>query len=184
MCNTTGNFNNFFGCHAGICNTTGSNNIAIGQNAGTTAFSPSGLINLTTGSNCIIMGNNDHTCAVIKIAFTVTSDIRDKHVFGCVQHGKDFLKNINPIKYSFKDRETNEITDETVRYGFSAQEVMELEGDEPVITNFMNGEEKLGLTHDYLLPVLVNAIKELDQENTLLKAEIAAIKAHVGISTQ
>jgi len=45
-------------------------------------------------------------------------------------------------------------------------------------------EEKLGLTNDYLLPVLVNAIKELDQENTLLKAEIAAIKAHVGISTQ
>jgi len=136
------------------------------------------------------MGNNDHTCAVIKIAFTVTSDIRDKHVFGCVQHGRDFLRNINPIKYSFKDRETNEITDETVRYGFSAQEVMELEGDNPVITNHMT-EEKLGLTNDYLLPVLVNAIKELDTEltelrteNTSLKTEIAAIKAHVGIATQ
>jgi len=60
---------------------------------------------------------------------------------------------------------------------------MELEGDNPVITNHMT-EEKLGLTNDYLLPVLVNAIKELDAENTLLKAEIAAIKAHVGISTQ
>jgi len=128
------------------------------------------------------MGNNDHTCAVIKIAFTVTSDIRDKHVFGCVQHGKDFLKNINPIKYSFKDRETNEITDETVRYGFSAQEVMELEGDNPVITNHMT-EEKLGLTNDYLLPVLVNAIKELDAENTLLKTRLEALEAHVGIAT-
>jgi hypothetical protein len=129
------------------------------------------------------MGNNDHTCAAIKIAWTVTSDVRDKHVFGCVPHGRDFLKGINPIKYSFKDRETNEITDETVRYGFSAQEVMELEGDAPVITNFMNGDEKLGLTNDYLLPVLVNAIKELDTENTSLRTRLEALEAHVGIAT-
>jgi hypothetical protein len=129
------------------------------------------------------MGNNDHTCAAIKIAWTVTSDVRDKHVFGCVPHGRDFLKGINPIKYSFKDRETNEITDETVRYGFSAQEVMELEGDAPVITNFMNGDENLGLTHEYMIPVLVNAIKELDAENTSLNIRLEALEAHVGIAT-
>jgi len=145
-------------------------------------LSPSGLINIT-GSNCIVIGNASHTTACIQIAFGVASDIRDKHVFGCVQHGRDFLRNINPIKYSFKDRETNEITDERVRYGFSAQEVLELEGDENIIVQNIN-PDKLGITHDYLLPVLVNAIKELDAENTLLKAEIAAIKAHVGISTQ
>jgi len=174
--NTTGGDNNFLGFCAGANNTSGCNNIAIGCLSGTTGGATSGLINLTTGSNCIIIGNDNHTCAAIKIAFTVTSDIRDKHVFGCVQHGRDFLRNINPIKYSFKDRETNEITDEIVRYGFSAQEVMEQEGDDPVITNFMNGEEKLGLTNDYFLPVLVNAIKELDQENTTLKTRLETLE--------
>ena len=136
------------------------------------------------------MGNNDHTCAAIKIAWTVTSDVRDKHVFGNVPHGKDFLRGVTPIKYSFKDRETNKIIDETIRYGFSAQEVMELEGDNPVITNFMNGKEKLGLTGDYILPVLVNAIKELDNENQELKninvkliTRLEALENKVGISS-
>ena len=37
-------------------------------------------------------------------------------------------------------------------------------------------EEKLGLTNDYLLPVLVNAIKELDQENTTLKTRLETLE--------
>jgi hypothetical protein len=129
------------------------------------------------------MGNASHTLACIQIAWSVASDIRDKCVYGEVPHGLGFLKGLNPIKYSFKDRETNEITDETVRYGFSAQEVMELEGDAPVITNFMNGDENLGLTHEYMIPVLVNAIKELDAENTSLNIRLEALEAHVGIAT-
>ena len=128
------------------------------------------------------MGNANHTVACIQISWGVASDIRYKCVYGCVPHGKDFLKGINPIKYSFKDKETGEVTDTRVRYGFSAQEVLALEGDEPIITNNSN-PDNLGLTHDYMIPVLVNAIKELDAENTTLKAEIAAIKAYVGITT-
>jgi hypothetical protein len=122
------------------------------------------------------MGNANHTNAFIQIAWTVCSDIRDKKVFGAVPHGRDFLKGVNPIKYSFKDRETDEVTDETIRYGFSAQEIMELEGDEPVISNYMDGEEHLGFTHDYMIPVLVNAIKELDAEVTSLRQELNDLK--------
>lgn len=125
------------------------------------------------------MGNGSHTNALIQVAWTVVSDVRDKCVWGQVQHGRDFLRDINPIKYSFKDRETDEVTDKTVRYGFSAQEVMQLEGDEPVISNFMNGEEKLGMTTEYMIPVLVNAIKELDQENNQLNQRLDILESRM-----
>ena len=170
------------GAYAGGKITTGVNNIAFGNNSGTTGASPSGLINLTTNSHTIVMGNSSHTTACIQISWGVASDIRDKCVYGNVPHGRDFLRGVNPIKYSFKDRETNEVTDDRVRYGFSAQEILELEGEENIIAQDKN-PDKLGLTHDYLIPVLVNAVKELDQENQELKAEIAAIKAHIGITT-
>jgi len=176
--NTTGTNNNFFGCGAGCNNTTGSNNIAFGFNAGQTSGSPSGLINLTTSDNCIVMGNANHSCAAIQIAWTVISDIRDKCVYGDVPHGRGFLQNINPIKYSFKNRETNEVTDERVRYGFSAQEVAELEGDETIIASKSN-IDKWGVTHEHLLPVLVNAIKELDAENQELKERLSSLEEKV-----
>jgi len=136
------------------------------------------LINLTTSSNCIVMGNADHSCAAIQVAWTVISDIRDKCVYGDVPHGRGFLQNINPIKYSFKNRETNEVTDERVRYGFSAQEVAELEGDETIIASKSN-IDKWGVTHEYLLPVLVNAIKELDVENQELKERLSSLEEKV-----
>ena len=178
LSNTTGTNNNFLGRRAGCNNTTGCNNIAIGLNAGQTTGTPSGLINLTTSDNCIIMGNANHSCAAIQVAWTVISDIRDKCVYGDVPHGRGFLQNINPIKYSFKNRETNEVTDERVRYGFSAQEVAELEGDETIIASKSN-IDKWGVTHEHLLPVLVNAIKELDVENQELKERLSSLEEKV-----
>ena len=32
-------------------------------------------------SNRIIMGNSDHTCAQIQVAWTAVSDCRDKHIY-------------------------------------------------------------------------------------------------------
>lgn len=37
-------------------------------------------------------------------------------------------------------------------------------------------QSSLGLKHDYLIPVLVNAVKELSDEVDILKAEIAELK--------
>jgi hypothetical protein len=172
-CITSGACNLFLGTNAGLSNVTGSNNIAIGFNAGS-GGSPSGLIAIT-GSNCIVMGNANHTTACIQIAWGVASDIRYKCVYGAVPYGRDFLRGVNPIKYSFKDKETGEVKDPRKRYGFSAQEVMSLEGDEPIIVN-NSDPDNLGITHDYMIPVLVNAIKELDQENQDLKARIEALE--------
>jgi hypothetical protein len=85
------------------------------------------------------------------------------------------LNQVNPIIFSFKDRETGQLTDEKKRYGFSAQEILELEGDEPVLVG--NGNpEKLGLTAEYIIPILVNAIKELSAELDTVKLEIEELK--------
>jgi hypothetical protein len=49
------------------------------------------------------------------------------------------------------------------RYGFSAQEVLEAEGNNPVIVSDEN-PDLLQMTSDYMIPILVNAIKELSAE--------------------
>jgi hypothetical protein len=111
------------------------------------------------------MGNNAHACAQIQVAWTVVSDERDKCIFGQVPHGRGFLQKINPVKFAFKDRSTGCLTDAVgkYRYGFKAQEMLAAEGDKPVITS-AEDPDKLQLTSDYLVPVLVNAIKELSAE--------------------
>ena len=64
------------------------------------------------------------------------------------------------------------------RYGFSAQEILSLEGENGVIVSDEN-TEKLQLTSDYIIPILVNAIKELTRDYEELKAEIEELKKRV-----
>jgi hypothetical protein len=167
LCNTTGCLNTFLGYGAGYDNTSGVNNVLLGESAGAC---PNGLASITTQSNRIIIGNCDHTCAQIKIGWTVVSDCRDKHIHCRLDKGRGFLQGINPIVFSFKNRETNEITDIKKRYGFVAQEILELEGNEPILVGADN-PDYLGLTTDYLIPIMINAINELSREVELLKSK-------------
>ena len=178
-CITSGCCNVFIGYSAGgNCITTGSNNIDIGWYS----LSSNGFYNLSGSSiststcNTIHMGNCNHSNACIRISWSVVSDIRYKCVWGNVTKGKSFLNSITPIEYSFKDRYTEELTDNIRRYGFSAQEILELEGDDNVIVS-NNNPESLGLTSDYLIPIIVNAIKELSAENQALLARVEALES-------
>jgi hypothetical protein len=123
------------------------------------------------------MGNSSHTNALIQIAWTTVSDKRDKRVFGPVPLGKTFLGKINPISFAFINRETGDISDppNKKRYGFLAQELLEAEGDESVIIDKCN-PDKLLITTDYLIPVLVNAIKELSQELETVKTRLSVLE--------
>ena len=166
---TTGSCNFYVGRYSGML-ATGSNNILLGNSTGYQA-NP-GLANITTESNRIILGNTSHTCAQIQVAWTAVSDARDKCIYGAVNKGLGFLKDVNPIEFAFKDRATNElIGDGKKRYGFSAQEILSLEGDKPVIVSNDN-PDKLFLTNDYLVPVLVNAIKELNAKVETLESKV------------
>jgi trimeric autotransporter adhesin len=191
-CNTTGGFNAAFGFSAlfnstgannvaqggnALCSvTTGANNIGIGQNAGRTGGTPEGIVNITTESNRIVMGNDDHTCAQIKIAWTATSDCRDKTCFKPIAHGLDFVRALKPTEYQFKQggRDSTE-TDGKRRYGFLAQDILPLEGDAPVIISADN-PEKLQYTESHLIPILVKAVQELTAEVDRLRAEVEELK--------
>jgi trimeric autotransporter adhesin len=167
--NTTGDFNTTLGWQALRNNTTGNNNIGVGVHAGRTGGTPEGIVNITTQSNRIVMGNFDHTCAQIKIAWTATSDCRDKTCFAPVPHGLDFVRALKPTEYRFKEGgRDSEIAEEKRRYGFLAQDILPLEGEEPVIIS-ADDPDKLQYTEAHLIPVLVKAIQELAQEVNELK---------------
>jgi hypothetical protein len=94
-----------------------------------------------------------------------------------VRHGRGFLQNIEPIEYAFKNRESGCITDPEGkrRYGFSAQNVLAAEGDAPVVIS-ADDPDKLQITSDYIVPILVNAVNELSAEVESLKARVAALE--------
>ena len=88
----------------------------------------------------------------------------------------DFWR-LKPIEFAFKNRITGEITDppSKKRYGFSAQDILALEGNEKVIVSD-EFPEKLNLTQDYIIPILVNAFKELSLDLENVKKELAELK--------
>jgi hypothetical protein len=161
----TSDANVMIGTQAGKNITTGANNIAIGYFSGIDA-----LKNITTESNQIVMGGTNATDAFIKIDWTVVSDERDKANFAPVPLGLDFVNNLNPIQYQFRiDRDSEEVSG-PVRYGFKAQEILALEGVDSVIIN-ADDKDHLMYNSSCLMPVLVNAIKELKAEIEILKAK-------------
>jgi hypothetical protein len=173
----SGSFNTVLGFQAycDVNSPNGSNNIIIGCCAATPTGGVSG--SLFAASNRIVMGNSAHTCAQIQIAWTTTSDVRDKALDPAgVPYGLLFVENLEPIAYRWCDRNTDAITDEKLRYGFSAQNIRELEGEDAVIVSDDN-PDKLMITDQHLLPVLVNAIKELSERNRVLEARITALES-------
>jgi hypothetical protein len=162
---STGSNNTFIGAYAVDQNAAVDNNIAIGYAAGTTYQPLAGL------SNQIVMGNAANTNAFIPIAWTVTSDARRKIVEGPIPLGLDFVTKLNPVQYKFKDIETGEVTDDQLRYGLLAQEVQVLEVDpeNPVIVH--NRSEYLGMNYESLIPVLINAVKEITERLDALEGK-------------
>ena len=168
---TTGQGNTAVGNQAGQGVTTGDNNLTLGSEAGRSS-SP---FNLTTEDNRMILGNNSITNFYAKVGLTATSDARDKMNFETVPHGLDFVNQLQPYKFNFRKSREIEAPHGNAKYGFKAQDVLALEGDNPVIINNEN-EENLKITDSHLIPVLVNAIKELSETNKNLKSRIEVLE--------
>jgi len=103
-----------------------------------------------------------------------TSDERLKNILGPVEHGLDTLKQIEPVRYALKSEP------DTEKLGFIAQQVQPLVPQSVFDTGeHIEGEPedaptKLGMEYVALIPVLVNAIKELSAEVDALKAQLQA----------
>ena len=175
---------------------TGSNNLCLGHNAGR-SNSPSGSI--TTGSNNVVLGDNSITnlyCADTSIS---SSDARDKTDVADFTKGLDWIKALRPVTYR-GDRRTWYGTDEELygtpdgskkrdrlHLGFLAQEALEVEkangyghnNDDALVVNLTDDGMSYGMKYERLVPMLVNAIKELSTKVDTLETENTALKARV-----
>ena len=157
--NTTGVYNSALGAYALNGNTTGSGNTAISPYDDSASYAP--VFNPTTQNNRFCMGSTSITNAYIQVAWTVVSDARDKINFSTVPHGLDFVNQLNPVQYQFKKTRESDVPHGAFRYGFKAQDILALEGSNPVIID-VEDSEKLRYNGESLVPVLVKALQELN----------------------
>jgi hypothetical protein len=151
----------------------GSGNVCIGaQLANGTA---SLLLNTSFYDNRVVMGHTSITNAYVQVPWTVVSDARDKTDFAPIPQGLEFVKQLKPVSYKFKlSRESSESTG-PVRYGFKAQEILELEGDNPVIVD-AEDPENLKFVDQHLIAVIVKAMQEQNALIETLSAELDLVK--------
>jgi len=196
---TTGSYNTGVGDDTGIEIVSGSNNLLLGANAGR-SNSPSGELT-GSASNNVVLGNNNITnlyCADTTIS---SSDERDKTDVTDFTHGLDFVTKLNPKTYRWDRRSwyvSNDATSEDIlnavpdgsrkrdklHVGFMAQDVLALENeigygtskDNMLFANLNEDETAYGLKYERLVPVLVNAIKELKAQNEDLKSRIEVLE--------
>jgi len=106
---------------------------------------------------------------------TQTSDERIKNILGPVTYGLDEIKQLDPVSYALKSD-----PEQVPHLGFVAQQVLPLVPESVFDTNeHIEGEPedaptKLGMEYVALIPVLVNAVKELSAEVDSLKAQLQA----------
>ncbi|MFZ9617887.1 MAG: tail fiber domain-containing protein [Holophagaceae bacterium] len=167
--NTSGNYNVAVGYNGLYANTTGSGNVMLGGVTSTGSYSPA--YNPTTENDRVSVGSTATTNAYIQVAWSVVSDARDKVVEGDVELGLDFVRQLEPKAFRFRQSRGDEATTGPTRYGFIAQDILALEGADSVIID-AEDPDRLRYNGESLVPVLVNAIKELIAENEAIRARL------------
>jgi hypothetical protein len=154
--------------HSGITNPCAYAGLRTEDNVGNYLWVDNSDI-LRISTNSAFIGTTSGT-----VVGTQTSDERIKSILGPVEYGLDTLKQIEPVRFSLKSEPKTE------KLGFIAQQV------QPFIPQsvFDTGEHiegepedaptKLGMEYVALIPVLVNAVKELSAEVDALKAQLQA----------
>ena len=169
--NTTGSNNVAVGSCSLNANSTGSGNVMVGGVNETGLFTPP--FSPTVENNRVVIGSTATTNAYVQVAWTAVSDARDKTNVTALPVGLDFVNQLNPVSYQFKESREVDVSHGPVRYGFLAQEVLAAEGENPVLVD-TEDPEKLKITNDYMNAVLVKAIQELSAKVEVLEAKLAA----------
>jgi len=126
----------------------------------------------TDNSNVLRLSNSVSNVGAASgtIVGTQTSDIRLKNNLGNVSYGLTEINAINPIKFTMKKDTTRQ------RIGFSAQDVKTIipeavyDTKDTVEIDGSNVEDVLAMEYVALIPVLVNAVKQLSAKVTALES--------------
>jgi hypothetical protein len=162
--NTAGSCNIYLGACAGRNNTSGNNVVIIGAGGCSSTLAVSNEVNLYNGC----ASNGTARFAGTTGAWSFASDARLKQNVTALPLGLDFVQQVQPREFEWKESGEAAI-------GFIAQELNE------VVEQFSADHLKLVLKDDpekwmvaqtQLIPVLVNAVKELAAEVAELKAKL------------
>ena len=153
--NTTGNYNTACGDGAAKNNTTGNGNVTVGAYSAAGAYAPA--FDCTTEDNRVSIGTTATTNAYVQVAWTVLSDARDKTAVVDLPVGLDEVLALRPVQYQSQPRGGS--CDGKNRFGFIAQEVAETALGAVVVD--AENPDKLRMTNEYLIPVLVKAVQQL-----------------------
>jgi hypothetical protein len=170
---SSGLSNTFIGNNAGSTVTTGNNNVLIGSGSGNSAGTITGQSNTCLGgspstgsvSNEITLGGpltGALRCAVTTI--TSLSDARDKKDITDLRVGLDFVKSLRPVEFVWDDRR-EEGRHDVADFGFIAQDLKAAQEDIDMADTlklvYESNPERLEASYGKLVPVLVQAIKDL-----------------------
>ena len=156
---------------------TGSNNTLIGY--GATPLS--GIC-----SNTITLGNSSITSIrAQQTSITSLSDYRDKAYIETLPVGLEFLRQVRPVTFTWKPRDTSNSLAGRKEAGFIAQE-LETVANNSSIKDWLDGlvisnddRSRLEATPGKMFPLIVKAIQELATENDSLKARVTALEAAI-----
>lgn len=162
---TTGGTNTAVGYGAGSLLTTGVNNTILGNNAQASS---------DTVSNEITLGDSSITtlrCQVTSI--TALSDARDKTSIVPIQAGLDFVRQLKPVAFTWNMRDGGKVG--VPDTGFIAQDLVKAQTDAGVTIPglvYAENPDKLEAAYGKLIPVLVQAIKDLTDKVETLESRI------------
>ncbi len=188
-----GDGNTAVGAFAGDDITNGHSNVMIGYRSGT-SNAPSGSV--TTANGVLCLGDDNIAnfyCADTSIS---SSDERDKTDVEDFTPGLEWIEAMRPVTYHWDKRswyteyneETGEVTSQPApdgthkkdkkNIGFIAQEVLEIEKahgfadnrNDMLTVNLNEDETAYGMKYERLVPVLVNAVKELSAKIKALES--------------
>ena len=201
---TTGTDNTFLGLNAALTLTTGARNTVIGRSANTGATTNDTIVigyNVSQAGNGYVSMGSGGTTVYIPLtgsttSWSATSDERLKTNVGNFNVGLDFINNLNPITFNWKKKGEVDSTltsvyeensedfvrgwDNSTHVGFLAQAIKE----QVDAFNLPNGVKLWqedsdgiqGVADGELIPMFVNAIKELSAKNDALEARLTALE--------
>ena len=182
----TGFNNTAIGSDAGVDVSTGQQNTLLGSQAGN-----SGVNDLTTGSNNTLLGYNatassatvsneitlgDSSITTLRCQVTTItslSDARDKTDIQPLNAGLEFVEALNPVSFTWDMRDGGKVGEADT--GFIAQDLKQAQEDLGVHIPhlvFDANPDKLEAGYGKLIPVLVQAIKDLSAKVNELEARL------------
>lgn len=116
------------------------------------------------GSNLLTVGGS-----VSASAYNTNSDIRLKENIKNLNYGLNEILKFQPVSYNWKDKNQ----DHSLQLGLIAQEAKKII---PELVSGKEEKETLSINYTELVPVLINAVKEQQQQINELKKQVAGLK--------